>query len=114
MQLSPRRGGGGGGGEGEGGWGRLDITNVFVHVSLSRIALAESARETVSLLRLGMLSTRFLLSRARDCTTFTFHDSTDFYLESMVERVTAHRIKINDNSCFYNRWSNSKKKLKHL
>ncbi len=34
---------------GRGGGGRLDITNVFVHVSLSRIALAESARETVSL-----------------------------------------------------------------
>ncbi len=48
MQLSPQR-----------EWGRLDITNVFVHVSLSQIALAESARETVSLPRLGMLSTRF-------------------------------------------------------
>ncbi len=55
MQLSPQweRG------------GRLDITNVFVHVSLSRIALAESARETVSLPRLGMLSTRFLVSSKR-------------------------------------------------
>ncbi len=36
---------------------------------------------------------------------------TDFY----VERVTAHRIKI-DDSCFHNRWPNSKTKpkIKHL
>ncbi len=33
---------------------------------------------------------------------------TDFY----VERVTAHRIKINDHSCFHNRLPNSKTKLK--
>ncbi len=63
----------------------------------SRIALAESARETVSLLRLGTLS-----------TTFTLHDLTDFY----VERVTAHCIKRNDHSCFHNRLLNSKTKLK--
>ncbi len=29
-----------------------------------------------------------------------------------MERVTAHRIKINDHSCFHNRWPNSKTKLK--
>ncbi len=29
-----------------------------------------------------------------------------------VERVTAHRIKINDYSCFHNLWPNSKTKLK--
>ncbi len=43
------------------------------------------ARETVSLPRLAMLSTRFFLSQARDFTTFTLHDLTDFY----VERATA-------------------------
>ncbi len=48
-----------------------------------------------------LLSTRFFLSRARHFTTFTLHDLTNFY----VERVTAHRIKINDRSCFHNRWS---------
>ncbi len=32
-------------------------------------------------------------SQTRDCMTFTLHDLTDFY----VERVTAHRIKINDH-----------------
>ncbi len=32
--------------------------------------------------------------------TFTLHDFTDFY----VERVTAHRIKINGHSCFHNFW----------
>ncbi len=48
------------------------------------------------------LSTHF--SQTRDCTTFTLQD---FYIES----VTAHRIKINDHSCFHNSWPNSKTKL---
>ncbi len=61
------------------------------------------------------ISSRFQLVfwvRARDCTTFMLHDLADFYVES----VTAHRIKINDHSCFYNRWpkSKTKLKLKHL
>ncbi len=33
---------------------------------------------------------------------FTLHDLTDFY----IERVTAHGIKINEHSCFHNRWPN--------
>ncbi len=76
----------------------------------SRIALMESTRETVSLSWLGTLSTRFLFFfvRARDCSTFTLHDLADFYVES----VTVHCIKINDHSCFHNRWPNSKTKLK--
>ncbi len=42
---------------------------------------------------------------------FTLHDLTDFYIERVnVERVTAHRIKINDHSCFHNLWPNSKTK----
>ncbi len=43
-----------------------------------------------SLSRLCTLSTFFFFFEL-DCTTFTLHDLTDFY----VERVTAHRIKIN-------------------
>ncbi len=73
----------------------------------SRIALTESARETVSLPQLGTLQLFFLnffLVRARDCTTFKLHDLADFYIES----VTAHRITRNDHSCFHNRWPNSK------
>ncbi len=64
----------------------------------SRIALAEGARETVFLH--VTLSTRFFFffPQTRDCTTFTLHYLTDFY----VDRVTAHRIKINDHSCFHN------------
>ncbi len=46
----------------------------------------------------------------RDCMTFTSHDLADFYIES----VTVHRIKINDHSCFYNRWPNSKTKLNYI
>ncbi len=48
----------------------------------------------------------FFFSRARDCTMFTLHSLTDFY----VERVTAHRIQIYDHSCFHNLWPNSKTK----
>ncbi len=46
----------------------------------SRIALAESARDTVSLPRLTMLSTRFFTT-VKDFTTITLHDLTDFYVE---------------------------------
>ncbi len=42
------------------------------------------------------------------CMTFTLHDLTNFY----VERVTVHRIKINDHSCFHNSWPNSKTNLR--
>ncbi len=76
----------------------------------SQIALTESARETLSLP--GLAFNSVFLSPARDCMTFTLHDLTDYYVES----VTAHHIKINDNSCFHNCWPNSKtnQKLKHL
>ncbi len=40
----------------------------------------------------------FNSSHARECTTFTLHDLTDFY----VKRITAHRIQINYHSCFHN------------
>ncbi len=70
-------------------WGgcdeRIDVTHLSVFHSVSK---RESARET-DLPRLGMLSTQFFLSRARDGTTFMLHDLNDFY----VERVTAHCIK---------------------
>ncbi len=70
--------------------------------TLSRISLTESARETISPPRFV-----FFVSHARDCTTFTLHDLTDFY----IERVTAHGIKIIDHSCFHNHWPASKTKL---
>ncbi len=48
----------------------------------SRIALAESARETVSQYAFIRFFYLFLSSlRARDCTTFTLHDLADFYRE---------------------------------
>ncbi len=74
-------------------------------VTPSRIALAEGAREAVSLHR--KLSTRFFFFffLNKRCTTFTLQD---FYIES----VTAHHIKINYHSCFHNSWPNSKMKLK--
>ncbi len=84
---------------------RMDGTHLSMFTP-SRIALTESARETVSLLQLGTIST--FLSWARDCTTFTLHDLTDFY----VERGTAHPIKRNDHSCFNNCCPNLKAKLK--
>ncbi len=81
--------------------------NAFVRVSLR----LESRSQKASLPLLGMLSTRcffVFFSQTRDCTTFTLHDLTDFY----IERVTAHHIKRNDHSCFHNSWPNSK--TKHL
>ncbi len=75
--------------------------NAFVCVSL-RLNRARGKRS--SLPRLHILSTGFCVSWARDCTIFTLHSLTDFY----VERVTAHRIKRYDHSCFHNLWPNSK------
>ncbi len=49
---------------------------------LMKCILAESARETEAARR---VFNTFFLSRARDFTTFTLHDVTDFY----VERATA-------------------------
>ncbi len=49
-----------------------------------------------------------VFSQTKDCTTFTWHDLTVFY----VERMTAHCVKLNDHSCFHNSWPNSKTKLK--
>ncbi len=86
-------------------------TNIYIYIyniySVHLESLAEGIRETVSLPRLGALSIRFCFCQellSRDCTRFTLHDLTDFY----VERVTAHCIKINDHSCFQNRLPNSK------
>ncbi len=91
---------GGGGGVGVEKW----MKHICPCFTPSRIALAEGARETVSLR--GTLSTHyFFFFQTRDCTTFTLQD---FYIES----VTAHRIKINNHSCFHNSWPNSKSKLK--
>ncbi len=89
---------GGGGGVCE----RMDATHLSVFHSVSNHARSSSLpwRRT--------LSTRFLFSRARVCTIFTLRSLTDFY----VERVTAHRIKRYDHSCFHNLWPNYKTKLK--
>ncbi len=81
----------------------MDETHLSVFHSVSNRAHGKHSRK--SLPRLGTLSTRFFFF---DCTTFTLQDLTDFY----VERVTAHRIKRNDHSCFHNSWPNSKTKLK--
>ncbi len=79
---------------------------IFPCFTPSRIALTESARETVFRGSVRFQLVFFFFSQTRDCTTFTLHDLTDFY----VERVTAHHIKRNDHSCFHNSWPNSKTK----
>ncbi len=81
-------------------WG-MDETYLSVFHSVSN-----RARETVSLR--GKLPTRFFFFfffKQETVQTFTLQD---FYIES----VTAHRIKINDHSCFHDSWPNSKSKLK--
>ncbi len=98
---------GGGGGE------RVDEMYLSVFHSVSNRAHGMHSRNSVSsAARYTFNSFFFFLSQTRDCTTFTLHDLTDFY----IERVTAHRIKRNDHSCFHNSWPNSKTKLqlKHL
>ncbi len=57
--------------------------NAFVCFTLSRIALAESTH-----LFRGSVCFQLFFSRAIDCTTFTLHGLTDFYVE----------IKRNDHS----------------
>ncbi len=92
-----------------GGWDeRMDVTNAFVRVSLRlesrsrnclRNSISSAARYTFN---------SFVLSRARDCTTFTLHDLIDFY----IERATAHHIKIMIIHVFKNRRPNSKNETK--
>ncbi len=75
------------------------MQRICLYFTQSRITLAENAH-------LFRGSVCFQL--ARDCTIFMLHSLTDFY----VGRVTAHRIKIYDHSCFHKLWPNSKMKLK--
>ncbi len=64
--------------------------------SVSNHAHGKRSRNSLPWLVRFQLGFSFFLFQTRDCTTFSLHDLTDFY----VERVTAHRIKINDHSCF--------------
>ncbi len=71
----------------------MDQTHLSVFHPVSNHVCRKPLRNSrLSLPRIGMLVTPFF---------FMLHDLTDFY----VERVTAHRIKINDLSCFHNRLS---------
>ncbi len=63
-----------------------------MHLSVSLVSIRVRGKCS-SLLRLH-IRFQLVFSWARDCTTFTLHDLTDFY----VEMVTLHRIKINDHS----------------
>ncbi len=82
-----------------GGWGLKEwMKCICPCFTPSQIALAEGARETVSL----------SVSRFFFFLVNSLCQETDFY----VERVIAHRIKINDHLCFHNRLPNSKTKLK--
>ncbi len=85
--------------------GVMDETHLSVFHSVSIRARGRHSWNSISS-RYAFNS--FFFFQTRDCTTFTLHDLTDIYVES----VTAHRIKINDHSCFHNSWLNSKTKLK--
>ncbi len=88
-------------------WNAMEETHLSVFHSVSNRAHGRP-RKSISSVRFQLV----FFVRARDCMTFTLHDLADFYVES----VTAHCIKINDHSCFHNRWPNwkTKLKLKHL
>ncbi len=79
-------------------------THLSVFHSVSNHDQGKCSRNSIS----STARYAFFLVRARDCTKFTLQDFADFYVES----VTAHHIKINDHSCFHNRWPNSKTKQK--
>ncbi len=94
---------GGGGGE------RMDETHLSVFHSILNRANGKHSRNRFSSLFHGSGVLCFIfLSHARDCTTFTLHDLTDFY----IERVTVHCIKIIDHSCFHYQWPTSKNETK--
>ncbi len=92
-------------------WGMLGwnewMKRIF-RVSLRLESCSQKVLEKQCLFR-GLVHFRLVFFvRSRDCTTFTLHVLADFY----TEMVTTHRTKINDHSCFHNRWPNSKTKLK--
>ncbi len=90
--VSPAGGVWGGGGVWL-GWGvEKWMKRICPRFTPSQIALAEGARDTVSLR--GMLSTFFFLKQE----TVRHSRYKIFYIES----VTAHRIKRNDHSRFHN------------
>ncbi len=80
----------------------MDKTHLFVFHSVSNWAHGTCSINSTSSAAQYAFKLFFFFVRARDCTTFTSHDLTDFYVES----VTAHHIKINYHSCFHNRWPN--------
>ncbi len=88
---------------GRGGCWGMDETHLSVLHSVSNRARGRRSRNSIS--SRYAFSSFFFFSQTRDCTTSTLQD---FYIES----VTAHRIKINDHSCFHNSWPNSKIKTK--
>ncbi len=81
--------------------------NAFVHVSLCLESHSRKAPKKQYLF-CGSVRFKLVFFSKRDCTTFTLHDLAIFNVES----GTAHRIKINDHSCFHNRWPNLKTKPK--
>ncbi len=91
---------------------RMDEMHLSVFHSVSNHARGKRSRNSISSAARYTLSTFFFFFkvRAKDRATFTLHDLADF-LRSL-ERVTAHRNKINEHSCFHNRWPKSKTKIK--
>ncbi len=75
---------------------------------LKSLRLESRSRKSAHLFRGSVRFQLCVYFRARDCTIFTLQNLNDFF----VERVTVHRIKRNDHSCFHNLWPNSKTKLK--
>ncbi len=92
----------------------MDVMHLSVFHSVSNRARGKRSRNSFSSAAPYAFNSFFFFfcvePFSRDCTTFTLHDLTDFYVDRV--RVTVHCIKCNDHSCFHNRWPNSKTKLK--
>ncbi len=86
--------------------------NAFVHVSLRLESRSQKALEKQYLFRdsVRFKLIFFFVSSLGQKTVL--HSYYMIWLIFYVERVTAHRIKRNDHSCFHNRLPNSKTQLK--
>ncbi len=81
--------------------------NAFIRVSLRLESRSRKALEKQSLSAARYAFISLFKSRARDFTTFTLQDLTDFYVERATAPLTIHY-----HSCFQSCWPNSKSKLK--
>ncbi len=78
---------------GGGGGGVMNETHLSVFYTVSNRACRKRSTNSVSSAARYAFNSLFY-SRARDFTTFTLHDLTDFYIERRQHRITIHIIHV--------------------